>query len=44
LSAWARAEAERRDVALKVILDEALAAYRASMICSTDGAQTGTQR
>lgn len=28
LSAWARAEAERRGVALKVILDEALARYR----------------
>jgi hypothetical protein len=28
LSAWARAEAKRRGVALKVILDEALAAYR----------------
>ena len=27
LSAWARAEAERRDVALKVILDEALSRY-----------------
>jgi hypothetical protein len=29
LSAWARAEAERRDVPLKVILDEALSEYRA---------------
>ena len=28
LSAWARAEAERRGVALKVILDEARALYR----------------
>ena len=28
LSAWARAEAERRGVPLKVILDEALARYR----------------
>lgn len=28
LSAWVRAEAERRDVPLKVILDEALAEYR----------------
>lgn len=28
LSAWARAQAERRDVPLKVILDEALARYR----------------
>ena len=28
LSAWVRAEAERRGVALKVILDEALTAYR----------------
>jgi hypothetical protein len=29
LSAWARAEAQRRGVDLKVILDEALAEYRA---------------
>jgi len=28
LAAWARSEAGRRDVALKVILNEALAAYR----------------
>jgi hypothetical protein len=28
LGAWARAEAARRGVALKVILDEALARYR----------------
>lgn len=28
LSGWARAEAKRRDVALKVILDEALSLYR----------------
>ena len=28
LSAWARAEAKRRDVPLARILDEALAAYR----------------
>ena len=28
LSAWARAEAERRNVPLKVILDEALSEYR----------------
>jgi len=28
LAAWARAEAKRRDVDLKVILDEALAEYR----------------
>jgi hypothetical protein len=28
LSAWARAEAERRGVPLRVILDEALEAYR----------------
>ena len=28
LSAWVRAEAERRGVPLKVILDEALAGYR----------------
>ena len=31
LSAWARAEAERRGVPLKVILDEALAEYRANV-------------
>ena len=30
LSAWARAEAERRGVPLKVILDEALEAHRAA--------------
>jgi hypothetical protein len=30
LSAWARAEAKRRDVPLKVILNEALTAYRIS--------------
>jgi hypothetical protein len=28
LSGWARAEAKRRGVALKVILDEALSRYR----------------
>jgi hypothetical protein len=28
LAAWARSEAERRGVALKVILDEALTRYR----------------
>jgi hypothetical protein len=31
LSAWARAEAKRRGVDLKVILDEALAEYRAKV-------------
>lgn len=31
LSAWARAEAERRGVPLKVILNEALAEYRANV-------------
>lgn len=36
LSAWARAEAERRGVHLKVILDEALEAYRASIMTAQD--------
>jgi hypothetical protein len=44
LSAWARAEAERRDVHLKVILDEALEAYRASIIRSTESAEPITTR
>jgi hypothetical protein len=44
LSAWARAEAERRGVHLKVILDEALEAYRASIIRSTDSAEAITNR
>lgn len=39
LAAWARAEAERRGVALKVILDEALDLYRKT----TEGASDGTQ-
>jgi hypothetical protein len=31
LSAWARAEAQRRGISLSVVLTEALAAYRDSM-------------
>lgn len=37
LSAWVRAEAERRDVPLKVILDEALAEYRARREAADQG-------
>ncbi len=37
LSAWARAEARRRGVDLKVILDEALAAYRAGLTGAAEG-------
>jgi hypothetical protein len=44
LSAWARAEAERRGVHLKVILDGALEAYRASTIRSTDSTDAITSR
>ena len=42
LSAWARAEAGRRGVPLRVVLDEALSRYR-EHIESTRGAINGAQ-
>jgi hypothetical protein len=41
---WARAEAERRGVALKVVLEEAVTEYRASHGNSPEGTQQGEQK
>ena len=38
LSAWARAEAKRREVDLKVVLDEALSEYRARRLITAAAA------
>jgi hypothetical protein len=43
LGAWARAEAERRGVHLKVILDEALEAYRASIMAGAASQEVPTR-
>jgi hypothetical protein len=44
LSAWARAEAKRRGIDLKVILDEALSDYRAAAEQKTSAAAEGTEQ
>lgn len=44
LVAWVRNEATRRGITIKDILTEALAAYRASIACSTDSTQAVTKR
>jgi hypothetical protein len=43
LSAWVRAEAARRGVTLKTILDEALAEYRERRDPAARRARTGSQ-